>query len=87
MSHLKNWIGGHTPGGPCRRPPQLGYYPLTKAGERFPVADPTLQPALEPRPSDDALFLHGLLEGVTAVEARAYSLLAELGASPLTEVR
>lgn len=46
-----------------------------------------MQPALEPRPSDDAIFLHGLLEGVAAVEARAYSLLAELGASPLTQVR
>jgi len=37
----------------------LDYYPLTKAGERFPVNDPLLQPRLEPRPSDDAVFLQG----------------------------
>lgn len=37
----------------------LDYYPLTKAGERFPVNDPLLQPCLEPRPSNDAVFLQG----------------------------
>lgn len=41
----------------------LAYYPLTKPGERFPVNDPQLQPQLEPRPADDALFLHGVCEG------------------------
>lgn len=40
-------------------PSGLDYYPLTKPGERFPVNDPQLQPRLEPRPDDDALFLQG----------------------------
>jgi hypothetical protein len=41
------------------KPPGLGYYPLPKAGERFPVNDPGLQPRLTPRPDSDAAFLHG----------------------------
>lgn len=40
-------------------PSGLEYYPLTKPGERFPINDPQLQPRLEPRPADDALFLQG----------------------------
>ena len=68
------------------RPTGLDYYPLPSPGERFPVNDPHLQPRLEPRPPDDALFLQGLLEGVARVEAQAYRLLAEMGASPVTEV-
>ncbi|KAK9830925.1 hypothetical protein WJX81_006147 [Elliptochloris bilobata] len=67
-------------------PTGLDYYPLLRPGERFPVADPALAPRLEPRPSDDALFLQGLLEGMTAVEARAYAVLAAMGATPLTQV-
>ncbi|CAI5480460.1 unnamed protein product [Closterium sp. Yama58-4] len=61
---------------------KLDYYPLTRPGERFPVSDPDLQPRLTPRPADDALFLHGILESIATIEARAYSLLADLGASP-----
>lgn len=68
------------------RSPQLGYYPLTQPGERFPVADPDLQPRLKPRPNDDVIFLHGLLEGVADVEAASYQLLSRLGATSLTEV-
>lgn len=41
------------------RSPALGYYPLLRPGERFPVNDPQLQPRLEPRPDSDAEFLHG----------------------------
>ena len=40
-------------------PTGLDYYPLVAPGERFPVNDPELQPRLEPRPADDALFLQG----------------------------
>lgn len=36
-------------------PPLL--VPLAAPGERFPVNDPGLQPRLEPRPADDAVFL------------------------------
>lgn len=34
----------------------------------------------------DVQFLHGMLEGMANIEARAYSLLRELGAAPLTKV-
>lgn len=34
----------------------------------------------------DVQFLHGMLEGMANIEARAYSLLTELGAAPLTKV-
>lgn len=61
------------------RPTGLDYYPLPKPGERFPIADPTLEPRLTPRPTDDTLFLQGLLEGIAGIERRGYAVLAELG--------
>ncbi len=64
----------------------LDYYPLLKTGERFPVNDPNLVPKLEPRPSDRVEFLHGLLEGISRIEARGYELLQILGADRLTRV-
>ncbi|KAK3236015.1 hypothetical protein CYMTET_53819 [Cymbomonas tetramitiformis] len=39
----------------------LDYYPLMRPGERFPINDPEIAPRLEPRPEDDAKFLHGIL--------------------------
>lgn len=69
------------------KPSALDYMPLPRAGERFPVNDPGLAPCLTPRPGDDVEFLHGLLESLTRIEARGYALLAELGATPLCEVR
>lgn len=54
--------------------------PLNSIGERFPVDDPNLQPVLEPRPVSDALYLHGLLEGLTEIEALGWERLRELGA-------
>lgn len=65
----------------------LDYYPLASDGERFPIADPTLKPRLEPRPDNDALFLQGLLEGIAGIEALGYRRLAELGGPKLTSVR
>ena len=62
------------------QPSPLDYYPLPRPGERFPVADPTLPPRLEPRPADAAAFLHGLLEGMARIETLGYRRLAELGA-------
>ncbi|GBF88954.1 xylulose kinase [Raphidocelis subcapitata] len=67
-------------------PTGLDYYPLAARGERFPVNDPGLEPRLEPRPADDAVFLQGLLESMARIEGEAYSLLRRLGASPLREV-
>lgn len=64
----------------------LDYYPLPRPGERFPVNDPYLRPRMQPRPASDAEFLHGLLEGIAAIEAQGYHRLAELGASPLSRV-
>ncbi|MGK9232333.1 FGGY-family carbohydrate kinase [Inquilinus limosus] len=69
------------------RPTGLSYYPLPRPGERFPVADPALAPVLEPRPDDDAVFFQGVLEGIAGIEARAYRLLAELGAPAVTSLR
>jgi hypothetical protein len=68
------------------RPTGLAYYPLPSPGERFPIADPTLQPCVSPRPPDDATFFQGLLEGIAAIEAMGYERLAALGASPLQRV-
>jgi D-ribulokinase len=70
---------------PTRESP-LHYYPLLTPGERFPVNQPDLQPQLEPRSADDAEFLQGLLESMARIEAKGYSLLAQLGASPLQQV-
>ena len=64
----------------------LDYYPLPAPGERFPVNDPSLPPRVSPRPADDALFLHGLLQGLARIEAAGYARLAALGASPLRAV-
>ena len=36
---------------------------------------------------DGVAFLQGMLEGIADIEAQAYKLLADMGASPLTEVR
>ena len=58
----------------------LDYYPLLRAGERFPVNDPAMQPRLTPRPDDDAEFFQGILESIARIERQAYALLHELGA-------
>jgi sugar (pentulose or hexulose) kinase len=57
----------------------LDYYPLSGAGERFPVNDPQLQPRLLPRPDSDVLFLQGIFEGFANIEKLAYEKLAALG--------
>jgi len=67
-------------------PSGLDYYPLPAAGERFPVADAALPPRLEPRPPEEARFLHGVLEGIARIEARGYGRLQELGAGAVTRV-
>ena len=53
--------------------------PLPSVGERFPVDDPELKPILTPRPVSDALFLQGLLEGLTRIEAAGWKRLISLG--------
>lgn len=68
-------------------PTGLQYYPLPAPGERFPINDPELQPVVEPRPDDDGVFFQGLLEGIAAVERRAYRQLETLGAPYPRSVR
>jgi len=58
------------------------YYPLTKMGERFPIADGTKQPLLEPKPESRADYLKGILQGIANVERMGFEVLGELGASP-----
>ncbi|KAK3270577.1 D-ribulose kinase [Cymbomonas tetramitiformis] len=65
----------------------LDYYPLMRPGERFPINDPELAPRLEPRPEDDAEFLHGILESMSRIESMGFQLMAEMGAYPLNEVK
>lgn len=63
-------------------PSRTDFYPLPAGlvGERFPVPDPAATARVSPRPSDDAAFLAGLLEGIARVEAAGYARLAALGA-------
>ena len=68
------------------RPSGLELLPLPSRGERFPVDDPNLEAVLEPRPVSDALYLQGLLEGLTAIEAAGWRRLRELGAPELQRV-
>ncbi|MBW4614557.1 MAG: FGGY-family carbohydrate kinase [Desmonostoc vinosum HA7617-LM4] len=65
---------------------KLDYYPLLKAGDRFPINDPNLPPRLEPRPENPREFLHGLLESIARIEAQGYELLQQLGADKLSSV-
>lgn len=73
------------------QPTGLDYYPLPAVGERFPVNDTQLEPRLTPRPASspnsDVQFFQGILEGIAAIEAQAYRLLAELGAPYPVSVR
>lgn len=64
----------------------LDYYPLPTVGERFPMADPKMAPRLHPRPESDVEYLHGILESIARIEAKAYSLLKDLGATQVEEV-
>jgi sugar (pentulose or hexulose) kinase len=75
-----------TPKMDARSSTGLKYTVLLKKGERFPLNDPEMEPCLEPRPSDDAVFLQGMLEAMAATEAAAYRKLTELGASPVKEI-
>jgi len=68
-------------------PLDLGYYPLRQPGERFPIADPLLEPLIAPRPDDPAEFLQALLEGISRIEALGYSKLRDLGGPALRSVR
>jgi len=61
-----------------RKKTALNYLPLNSPGERFPINDPNLKPIIEPRPVSDALFLHGLLEGLAEIELKGWRKLKTL---------
>ena len=65
----------------------LQYYPLLRPGERFPFNDPEHAPRMEPRPSDDTVFLKAILEGIADIETTGYRRLAELGAPEIRSMR
>lgn len=64
----------------------LDYYPLSRPGERFPIADPEFLGRLTPRPESDAEFFQGILEGISEIERTGYAALADLGAAKLNRV-
>ena len=68
-------------------PTNLDYYPLIKAGERFPIADTRKQAKLSPRPDSDVAFFQGILEGIAMIESQGFQKLMELGAPAVTSVR
>jgi sugar (pentulose or hexulose) kinase len=68
-------------------PTGLDYYPLARPGERFPIADPQLQPRMSPHPAEPQRFLQAILEGIASIEALGYRRLAELGADSLASIR
>lgn len=47
------------------------------------MPDPDLAPRVTPVPRDRGVYFQGMLEGIAAIEARAYTLLEDLGAPPL----
>ena len=59
---------------------------MLHAGERFPVNDPQLAPRLTPRPADSVSWLHGLLEGMAAIEQQGYARLIALGTTPPSRI-
>ena len=67
-------------------PTNLNYYPLLKAGERFPINNPDLAPRISPKVESDAVFFQGLLEGIADIEHAGYKLLKQLGAPYPTSV-
>ncbi|MDV6032746.1 MAG: FGGY-family carbohydrate kinase [Phycisphaera sp. RhM] len=79
LSELQSNLDPSTPTG-------LDYYPLSKPGERFPIADPKLAPRLTPRPQDDAVFLQGMLESIAEIERVGYAALQERGAPAVHQV-
>jgi len=62
---------------------ELMYYPLTKRGERFPVADGAKEPLLTPKPDSRTEYLKGIFQGISYVEKQAFQALGNLGVDPL----
>jgi len=65
-----------------RGPSTVVRYPLARVGERFPVADPTLQSVSSGEPVDEVDAYRAVLEGVAFVERLGVETLAGLGIRP-----
>lgn len=68
-----------------QKPTGLACYPLNQPGERFPIADPNLQPII-PKTHTDIQLLQALIEGLVSVELQAYRKLESLGAPKLNRL-
>ena len=66
-----------------RGPATVVRYPLTRPGERFPVADPDLASLTSGEPVDEVEAYRAILEGVAFVERLGLETLAGLGAPTL----
>lgn len=64
----------------------LDYYPLLQSGERFPINDSDFVGNLHPPANSRSEFLQALLEGITAIETKAYARLAEMGAPTVKRI-
>ncbi len=65
-----------------RGPSTVVRYPLARAGERFPVADPSLQSVTSGEPLDEVDAYRAVLEGVAFVERLGVETLTRLGIRP-----
>ena len=77
----KSQLDEMTPQLKPEQPIGLNYYPLPRAGERFPINDSNKQDTTSPRPSSDVAFFQALLEGISDIEAEGYNKLKDLGAA------
>ena len=50
--------------------------------QRFPIADGSKKPVLEPKPGNRSEYLKGIFQGISSVERSGFEVLGELGASP-----
>ncbi|MEO0358239.1 MAG: FGGY-family carbohydrate kinase [Pseudomonadota bacterium] len=64
----------------------LGYYPLPKPGERFPINDPDMQPILSPVPDTQPAFLHALFEAIARIEAQCFAAVIQRGGPKPTQI-
>ena len=79
MKQMEEQLKPETPTG-------FDYYPLSRPGERFPIADSNLPPRLTPRPANEVEFFQAMLEGMSEIERIGYSALQQLGAPCLQRV-
>lgn len=86
LAHFSlNQLAELTPQLNLQIPTGLACYPLNQPGERFPIADPNLQPII-PKTHTEIQLLQALIEGLVSVESQAYRKLESLGAPKLNQL-